>query len=101
MAGCPYGARSFNFADPREHLDMTKVNKAFPTRMIGVVEKCNFCAERLSEGQMPACVEASKGALMFGDLADPKSTVSRALRNNFVIRRKPGAGTQPNVYYII
>lgn len=101
MAGCPYGARSFNFSDPRKHLDMAKVNRDYPTRMKGVVEKCTFCIERLAEGQMPACVEAAKGALLFGDLADPSSPVATAIRNNFVVRRKPELGTSPNVYYII
>lgn len=101
MAGCPYGARSFNFVDPRKYLPDPVPNQAFPTRMIGVVEKCNFCVERLAEGNLPACVEASDGRIMFGDLEDPNSTVRRALAANFSIRRKPSLGTQPGVYYLI
>ncbi|MDR1777909.1 MAG: 4Fe-4S dicluster domain-containing protein [Desulfovibrio sp.] len=101
MAGCPYGARSFNFKDPRKFLPATVPNPGFPTRMIGVVEKCTFCAERLAVGQMPACVEASKGRLLFGDLEDEKSGVRQALASNFSIRRKPSLGTQPGVYYLI
>lgn len=101
MAGCPYGARSFNFSEPREHLDLTKLNTRYPTRMRGVVEKCNFCVERLAIGQLPACVEASNGALTFGDLSDPESNVRQVLRENYTIRRKPAAGTEPGVYYII
>jgi len=101
MTGCPYGARSFNFSDPRLHLDMDKINMKFPTRMRGVVEKCNFCVERLAVGDMPACVEKSAGAIIFGDLQDPNSNVRKALRENFTIRRKPTAGTEPGVYYII
>ena len=61
MAACPYGSRSFNFRDPRPFI--SNMNKKYPTRMKGVVEKCNFCADRLANGQMPACVEASKGIL--------------------------------------
>ena len=57
MAACPFGARSFNFRDPRPFVKDT--NPEFPTRMKGVVEKCNFCAERLAVGKLPACVEAS------------------------------------------
>ncbi|MFZ5563384.1 MAG: sulfate reduction electron transfer complex DsrMKJOP subunit DsrO [Thermodesulfobacteriota bacterium] len=99
MAACPYGSRSFNFRDPREGLKETNI--AFPTRMKGVVEKCNFCAERLAKGQMPACVEASNGAILFGDLDDPASEVRQALAENFAIRRKTSLGTGPSVYYIV
>lgn len=99
MAACPYGSRSFNFVDPRKHLD--KIDPMFPTRMKGVVEKCNFCAERLAKGQMPACVEASSGAIAFGDLDDPNSTVRKLLNSNYAIRRKEGLGTGPSVYYIV
>lgn len=99
MAACPYGSRSFNFRDPRPFLPT--LNTAYPTRMRGVVEKCTFCAERLEKGQMPACVEASHGAILFGDLMDPDSTVRKALAENFSIRRKPSLGTDPGVYYII
>ena len=101
MAGCPYGARSFNFVDPRKYLSNPVPNPAFPTRMIGVVEKCTFCAERLAAGQMPACVEAAGGKILFGDLEDPNSTVRQALAANYSIRRKPNLGTQPGVYYLI
>ncbi len=101
MAACPYGSRSFNFMEPRLHLDLSKLNKEFPTRMRGVVEKCNFCVERLAKGKMPACVEASQGALVFGDLSDPASEVRKVLREHYTIRRKPALGTEPGVYYII
>ena len=99
MAACPFGARSFNFSDPRRHLK--DVNPAFPTRTKGVVEKCDFCAERLARGQQPACVEASRGALVFGDLADPESAVRRVLRTRHALRRKPHLGTEPQVYYLL
>jgi molybdopterin-containing oxidoreductase family iron-sulfur binding subunit len=99
MVACPFGARSFNFRDPRPFISET--NKAFPTRMKGVVEKCNFCAERLAVGKMPACVEASDGAIVFGDLKDPHSEVREVLHENFTIRRKQSLGTEPCVYYIV
>ncbi len=99
MAACPYGSRSFNFQDPRPFLP--ELNAAYPTRMRGVVEKCTFCAERLEKGLLPACVEASDGAILFGDLSDPQSSVRKALASNFSLRRKPSLGTDPGVYYII
>ena len=99
MAACPYGSRSFNFRDPRPFIE--ELNREFPTRMKGVVEKCNFCAERLAVGEMPACVEASDGAIVFGDLKDPDSEVRKLLRENYTIRRKSNLGTEPCVYYIV
>lgn len=101
MAGCPYGARSFNWKDPRPFIK-TDLNMTFPTRERGVVEKCSFCDERLAVGLLPACVEACKhGALTFGDLEDPKSAVRQLLASHFTIRRKPELGTEPGVFYIV
>jgi len=99
MAACPYGSRSFNFRDPRPFIKET--NKKFPTRMKGVVEKCNLCTERLAEGMIPACVEASNGAITFGDLENPESEVRKLLKSNYTIRRKVALGTGPAIYYIV
>jgi len=103
VVACPYGARSFNFEDPRPHLVGEPAD--FPTRTKGVVEKCTFCAERLAAGQRPLCVEACEGigcgALVFGDAGDPSSAVSALLRQNDVARRRPELGTSPHVFYIL
>ena len=99
MAACPFGARSFNFRDPQKFID--PINKKFPRRMKGVVEKCNFCAERLAVGQMPACVEVSEGKLAFGDLYNSESEVRELIRTHYTIRRKQTLGTEPCVYYIV
>ena len=101
MAACPYGARSFNWQDPRPYIK--KYNADFPSRMMGVVEKCNFCSERLALGQEPACVEACKGtgAMTFGDLNDPNSEIRQVLDNEFTIQRKSNLGTKPSVFYIV
>ncbi len=101
MAGCPYGARSFNFVDPRPAIDPSEYNPRFPTRTKGVVEKCNFCTERLAKGKLPVCVEASGGAMYFGALEDVNSVVRQLLKENFTIRRKPSLGTEPAIYYIV
>ena len=99
MAGCPYGSRSFNFSDPAAHVP--EKNPDYPTRVRGVVEKCNFCAERLELGLMPACVEASNGGIIFGDLNDPDSHIRQVLRENYTVRRKVELGTNPCVFYIV
>jgi len=100
MAGCPYGARSFNYRDPRPFIK--NENKEYPTRTKGVVEKCTFCTERLSVGKMPACVEAAPpGGLLFGDLEDPNSDVRKIVTEKYTIRRKSELGTGPAIYYLI
>jgi len=101
VVACPYGSRSFNWKDPRSGLD-EKFTSKYPTRMRGVVEKCTFCEDRLAHGQMPACVEACEhNELVFGDLEDASSEVRELLRDHLTLRRKPGLGTQPQVYYIV
>ena len=100
MAACPYGSRSFNWRDPRPFIN--EINPDFPTRTKGVVEKCNFCQERLAQGLLPACVEACpEKALVFGDLGDANSGVREILGSRYTIQRKPGLGTKPKVYYIV
>ena len=99
MAACPYGSRSFNWFDPRPYI--SDINPEFPTRTKGVVEKCNFCVERLARGLKPACVEASDGKMVFGDLKDPDSDVRKVLSKHINIRRKLELGTHPNVFYVI
>ena len=99
MAACPYGARSFNFCDPAPYV--SDPVPGYPMRERGVVEKCTFCAERLAEGLQPACVEASGGAVLFGDISDPASAISQALAKSLTLRRKAHLGTEPQVYYIL
>jgi Fe-S-cluster-containing dehydrogenase component len=100
MAACPYGARSFNWVDPRPGIKT--LNPDFPTRTKGVVEKCTFCSERLVKGQLPACVEAcTEKALVFGDVNDPNSEIRHLLAMSYTLRRRPELGTGPNIYYLV
>ncbi len=100
MAACPYGSRSFNFEDPRPYL--LKPNPDFPTRTIGVVEKCNFCEERLAAGKGPACAAACpQGALVFGDLSDSASAPRQLLEGRFAIQRRPELGCGPSIFYLV
>jgi molybdopterin-containing oxidoreductase family iron-sulfur binding subunit len=101
MAGCPFGARSFNWFDPRKNLKQEEINTDYPTRTKGVVEKCTFCAERLARNLEPACVEASNGAIAFGDLDDRNSEVRKILSTHYAITRKSELGTEPSVFYVI
>jgi Fe-S-cluster-containing dehydrogenase component len=98
MAACPFGARSFNWRDPKPYLKQSDIG--YPTRTRGVVEKCNFCEERLLLGKGPACAEAcNNGAIVFGDLG-PGTDVHKVVSTNYSVRRKLELGTQPQIYYI-
>jgi len=100
MAGCPYGARSMNFRDPRPFI--AKINPDYPTRTKGVVEKCNFCEERLVKGLLPACVLACKQkAIVFGDVENPRSEIRMLIEKHFNLRRRAHLGTAPQIYYIL
>lgn len=115
MAGCPYGSRSFNWRNPRINettlVGGARINIEFPTRERGVVEKCNFCAERIDKGPMPGrgqelpqdrtpvCVLAAEGAMAFGNLNDPDSRIRMLLKAHQTIQRKPELGTNPSVFY--
>ncbi len=118
MAACPYGARSFNWREPRRGDKKLwggrDITPDFPTRERGVVEKCLFCYERIERGatpqsgrelkrnQYPACVLAApEGAITFGNLKDPKSRIRKALAQHQTLVRKPEVGTNPSVFYII
>jgi len=73
MMACPYKARSF------VHEPLTD-QKADSPRGMGTVESCNMCVHRVDAGQKPACVEAEPQAIVFGDLNDPKSPISKTLQ---------------------
>lgn len=82
MEGCPYDARTV-------HPD-------------GTVDKCTFCLHRVRDGGDPACVEnCPTSALVFGDLADPRSEIARRLagREHEVLR--PENGTRPNLFFLV
>ncbi len=76
MMACPYKARSFI------HEDLTD-QKPWSPRGKGTVESCTLCVHRVDAGREPACVEACAsdggGALLFGDLNDPRSPIHQAL----------------------
>lgn len=82
LAACPYDVR---YMHPEK----------------GFADKCTFCRERITEGKEPACVSTCIGkSRIFGDLDDPKSAVSTALRENQATVLLKEGGTRPRVYYI-
>lgn len=82
IASCPYDVRYLN-----------------PLKKI--VQKCELCKHRIEAGLEPACVSACPTeALIFGNMRDPESAISRALATNPVQVLKPDRATFPQVYYI-
>lgn len=66
-------------------------------------DKCTFCAHRLEQGLLPACVETCVGgARVIGDLNDPSSEIVRLMAENQADIKvlKPEEETQPHVFYI-
>ena len=82
IQACPYDAR-------------------FPNKELGVADKCDFCTERVRNGQEPACVDTCPSKTrVFGDLDDPNSEVAKLIAANRTHRKKVEAGTKPKLYYI-
>jgi molybdopterin-containing oxidoreductase family iron-sulfur binding subunit len=79
MMACPYKARSFIHETLQDQ-------KPYAPRGKGTVESCTFCVHRVDAGESPACVEActaeNHNAMVFGDLNDPASDISRQLEQH-------------------
>jgi molybdopterin-containing oxidoreductase family iron-sulfur binding subunit len=103
MAGCPYGARHFNWGKIQLPAEDVNPNTHFlgnRPRYPGVVEKCTFCIQRVREGRYPACVEICPvGARKFGNLLDKDSEIRYILENKRVLILKEELNTQPKFYY--
>jgi phenylacetyl-CoA:acceptor oxidoreductase 27-kDa subunit len=115
VMACPYEARSIEhearFAYGKEPI--ASEAKRFDPARLSVATKCSFCIDRIDAaaitGQVPgrdpevtpACVNSCiSGALRFGDLNDPQSSVSRLLAETKHFRMHEELGTGPGVHYI-
>jgi phenylacetyl-CoA:acceptor oxidoreductase 27-kDa subunit len=111
---CPYQARSkttkpkFAYGAPME-----SERKRYDDARLGVATKCTYCVDRIDAGlargerpgvdaeATPACVNSCIAqALVFGDLDDPQSNVSRLLAENVHFRMYEELGTGPGFYYL-
>ena len=94
---CPYNVRFFNFFNPLWEKPLhLQLNPDVSVREVGVMEKCTFCVQRIKAGKIAgegreARAEGRRDQaglravlpgrrLVFGDLNDPESQVSRLSR---------------------
>jgi molybdopterin-containing oxidoreductase family iron-sulfur binding subunit len=102
VVACPYDVRFlpesargyYGAPTPYERAAYQKWQK-------GTVQKCTLCVHRLDAGLEPACIATCPTkALTFGDLNDPRSEISRLVRERPHFRPSAELGTDPNVFYL-
>jgi molybdopterin-containing oxidoreductase family iron-sulfur binding subunit len=115
---CPYKVRRFNFLSyVRDEPSLNaQRNPEVTVRMRGVMEKCNYCLQRIVRGRITAEREnrplrdgevltacqavCPTQAIVFGDLNDPKSAVREAKSSprNYVLLGE--LNTRPRTSYL-
>lgn len=114
---CPYKVRRFNWFtwDFPEPLNL-QLNPNVTVRAKGVMEKCSFCIQRIKDAHgvakdenrpirdgevIPACAQTCPtGALVFGNLMDPQSRVSRLAADARAYQVLGYLNTKPAVIYL-
>ena len=142
---CPYKVRRFNWfkyhdnqqfysSNPAMNTDLGRMvlNPEVTVRSRGVMEKCSFCVQRIQTGKLTAKKErrplkdgevitacqaaCSTGAIVFGDMNNPESNISKLLKiesdpkRPYGIDKKIGnprayrvleeIGVKPNIFYL-
>jgi molybdopterin-containing oxidoreductase family iron-sulfur binding subunit len=142
---CPYKVRRFNWfkyhdnqkfyeANPAMNTDLGRMvlNPDVTVRSRGVMEKCSFCVQRIQAGKLTAKKEkrslqdgevvtacqtaCSSGAILFGDMNNAESKISKLLKIERDEKRPNGIdkkignprayrvleeiGVKPNIFYL-
>lgn len=123
---CPYKVRRFNWFryndndefDYYMNNDLGKmvINPDVTVRTRGVMEKCSFCVQRIQYGKLEAKLQnrpvkdgdiktacqqsCPTGAIVFGDLKDPNSEISRLYQNERSYHMLDELNVQPSVAYM-
>jgi molybdopterin-containing oxidoreductase family iron-sulfur binding subunit len=117
---CPYKVRRFNFLDYRGEMSATEkmaMNPDVTVRTRGVMEKCTYCVQRIERARIEsriegrtlkdgefttACAQACPAtAIVFGNLNDPKSAVSRLHQDPRRYDVLHDNGTRPRTAYLV
>ncbi|MBB3171104.1 4Fe-4S dicluster domain-containing protein [Parvibacter caecicola] len=103
MSACPYsGVRSFNWDEPQYCLGHDVGDADAPAHQKHVVEKCTFCYQRISKGEVPSCMDLCPARARFwGDLDDPNSEVAKKVASRQYTHLLEEKGTKPSVYYLV
>ncbi len=123
---CPYKVRRFNWFEyvnndefdfaSNSDLGRMVLNPDVTVRSRGVVEKCSFCVQRIQEKKaeakvdgrrledgeiQPACVQSCPAdALVFGDMNNPDSKISKYMKNERNYHLLEELHTLPSVGYL-
>jgi Fe-S-cluster-containing dehydrogenase component len=126
LNNCPYKVRRFNWFEysDKERFDYVVsndmgrlvLNPDVTIRSRGVIEKCSLCVQRIQEKKLlakrenrtlkdgeirMACQQACPGdAIVFGDMNDPESEVSKIYRNPRTYQLLEQIHTLPSVSYM-
>jgi molybdopterin-containing oxidoreductase family iron-sulfur binding subunit len=116
---CPYKVRRFNFMlfqdwDSPQYKMMR--NPDVSVRSRGVMEKCTYCVQRITQGRiraeeqdrrvadgeiLTACQQACPtSAIVFGDINDPKSRVAQLKKNQRDYGVLEEINTRPRTTYL-
>ncbi len=123
---CPYKVRRFNWFEYAKRADFNThtttdlgrmvLNPDVTVRERGVVEKCSFCVQRIQDAKLkaknerrkledgeviPACAQACPSkALVFGDLNDKNSRVSKLIKDPRNYHLLEELHTLPSIGYL-
>lgn len=115
---CPYKVRRFNWYDYRHFAEAERAakNPDVTVRSRGVMEKCTYCVQRIENAHaeadkeerglrrdevVTACQQACPTkAIVFGDLKDPDSAVSKRRRSGRHYALLEELGTRPRTTYL-
>jgi len=116
---CPYKVRRFNFFQYAKYHEPSfgpMYNPDVTVRWRGVMEKCTYCIQRISRARIAAekenrrirdgevvtaCQQACPAeAIIFGDLNDPNSKVSRIKKSELDYSMLGQLNTRPRTTYL-